>query len=229
MGRSSPGKRGHQPKAIHAAERFAHSHAHHSQVRQLARLLPRSWLRCARTIWPGPRNCSQSQQFSKTGAQLWKVARRVSSRLKTRLPPSADDTELVAVHDAVRPFIEREVIEKVVARGRETGAAIVGIVPVDTVKQVHRNKVRATLAARAADPDANASGISDWISCGRRLRKHARTCSSALTSPRWSSGSNRWRCRSCSARIATSRSRSRAIWNWRGCTWRSKASGLELS
>lgn len=55
------------------------------------------------------------------------------------------DTDLVAVHDAVRPFIEREIIEKVIAEASETGAAIVGIVPVDTVKQVHRNKVRTTL------------------------------------------------------------------------------------
>ncbi len=56
-----------------------------------------------------------------------------------------DDTDLVAVHDAVRPFVSRDVIEKVIHEARETGAAIVGIVPVDTVKQVHRNKVRATL------------------------------------------------------------------------------------
>jgi len=55
------------------------------------------------------------------------------------------DTGLVAVHDAVRPFVSREVIEAVIREAGETGAAIVGIVPVDTVKQVHRNKVRATL------------------------------------------------------------------------------------
>jgi 2-C-methyl-D-erythritol 4-phosphate cytidylyltransferase len=55
------------------------------------------------------------------------------------------DTELVAVHDAVRPFVERDAIDKVIREAAETGAAIVGIVPVDTVKQVHRNKVRATL------------------------------------------------------------------------------------
>ncbi len=57
-----------------------------------------------------------------------------------------NDTDLVAVHDAVRPFVSREVIEKVINEAHTTGAAIVGIVPVDTVKQVHqRNKVRATL------------------------------------------------------------------------------------
>ena len=54
-------------------------------------------------------------------------------------------TELVAVHDAVRPFIEHSVLEKVFAEAQETGAAIVGIVPVDTVKQVHRNKIRQTI------------------------------------------------------------------------------------
>jgi 2-C-methyl-D-erythritol 4-phosphate cytidylyltransferase len=65
--------------------------------------------------------------------------------VENALATIGDDTELVAVHDAVRPFIEREVIEKVIREAAQTGAAIVGIVPVDTVKQVHRNKVRATL------------------------------------------------------------------------------------
>lgn len=55
------------------------------------------------------------------------------------------DTDLVAVHDAVRPFIDQERIEQVIRVAGETGAAIVGIVPVDTVKRVHKDKVRATL------------------------------------------------------------------------------------
>ncbi|HYL72704.1 MAG TPA: 2-C-methyl-D-erythritol 4-phosphate cytidylyltransferase [Bryobacteraceae bacterium] len=55
------------------------------------------------------------------------------------------ETQLVAVHDAVRPFIEHSVLEKVFAEAADTGAAIVGIVPVDTVKQVHRNKIRQTI------------------------------------------------------------------------------------
>jgi len=54
-------------------------------------------------------------------------------------------TELVAVHDAVRPFIEHSLLESVFREAAETGAAIVGIVPVDTVKQVHRNKIRQTI------------------------------------------------------------------------------------
>ncbi len=57
----------------------------------------------------------------------------------------APDTDLVAVHDAVRPFIEPAIIEKAVLEAAESGAAIVGIVPVDTIKQVKRNKIHATL------------------------------------------------------------------------------------
>jgi 2-C-methyl-D-erythritol 4-phosphate cytidylyltransferase len=59
------------------------------------------------------------------------------------LPP---DTDLVAVHDAVRPFIDTELVERVIAEAAHSGAAIVGIVPVDTVKQVHKNRIRATLS-----------------------------------------------------------------------------------
>lgn len=55
------------------------------------------------------------------------------------------ETDLVAVHDAVRPFVELGTIERVILEAHQSGAAIVGIVPVDTVKQVHRNKIRATL------------------------------------------------------------------------------------
>jgi 2-C-methyl-D-erythritol 4-phosphate cytidylyltransferase len=65
--------------------------------------------------------------------------------VENALATITEDTTLVAVHDAVRPFIEREAIERVIQEASHTGAAIVGIVPVDTVKQVHRNKVRATL------------------------------------------------------------------------------------
>jgi len=55
------------------------------------------------------------------------------------------DIDLVAVHDAVRPFVTPELVEQVIAEAAKTGAAIVGIVPVDTVKQVHKTKIRSTL------------------------------------------------------------------------------------
>ncbi len=86
----------------------------------------------------------QNQHFGKTVRTVPGGESRQQS-VENALATISDDTDLVAVHDAVRPFIERDAIEKVVKEAAETGAAIVGIVPVDTVKQVHRNKVRATL------------------------------------------------------------------------------------
>ena len=59
------------------------------------------------------------------------------------------DTDIVAVHDAVRPFIDLDTIHKVLDAAEETGGAIVGVAPVDTVKQVNRGtgrvRIRATL------------------------------------------------------------------------------------
>lgn len=52
---------------------------------------------------------------------------------------------IVAVHDAVRPFVDVETIEAVIRQAELTGAAILGIVPVDTVKQVHRHYITGTL------------------------------------------------------------------------------------
>jgi 2-C-methyl-D-erythritol 4-phosphate cytidylyltransferase len=57
----------------------------------------------------------------------------------------APDTDLVVVHDAVRPFIDLPTIDKVIREASQTGAAIVGIVPVDTVKTLRKNKIKGTV------------------------------------------------------------------------------------
>ncbi len=48
------------------------------------------------------------------------------------------DTEIVLVHDAVRPFVTREQVERVIAEARTRRAAILGIPAMDTVKEVKR-------------------------------------------------------------------------------------------
>lgn len=48
------------------------------------------------------------------------------------------DTEIVVVHDAVRPFVTRAQVERLIAEARERGAAILGIPAIDTVKEVKR-------------------------------------------------------------------------------------------
>jgi len=55
-------------------------------------------------------------------------------------------TTLVAVHDAVRPFVTLAEIESVVRQAERTGAAILAVPIVDTVKQAEREFVEATVA-----------------------------------------------------------------------------------
>jgi 2-C-methyl-D-erythritol 4-phosphate cytidylyltransferase len=47
-------------------------------------------------------------------------------------------TEVVLVHDAVRPFVTAEQVDRVIAEARKRGAAILGIPAIDTVKEVKR-------------------------------------------------------------------------------------------
>ncbi len=93
---------------------------------------------------PWAQELFHAQQFSKPVRTVAGGESRQQS-VENALASISDDTDLVAVHDAVRPFVELQTIQKVIEEANETGAAIVGIVPVDTVKQVHRNKIRATL------------------------------------------------------------------------------------
>lgn len=65
--------------------------------------------------------------------------------VENALAALAPDVDIVAVHDAVRPFVDAETISAVILQAAHSGAAIVGIVPVDTVKQVQRHVVRGTL------------------------------------------------------------------------------------
>lgn len=54
-------------------------------------------------------------------------------------------TDIIAVHDGVRPFVSIEDIENVVREAERSGAAILGVPIVDTVKQAEREFVASTL------------------------------------------------------------------------------------
>jgi 2-C-methyl-D-erythritol 4-phosphate cytidylyltransferase len=64
-----------------------------------------------------------------------------------RVQAAADD--LILVHDAVRPFVDAETIQKVIEATQRYGAAIAAVPAVDTIKQVERTAegavVRATI------------------------------------------------------------------------------------
>jgi 2-C-methyl-D-erythritol 4-phosphate cytidylyltransferase len=60
---------------------------------------------------------------------------------------SAAATDIVLVHDAVRPFVTGEIIREVIAGANKYGAAIAGVPAVDTVKQVERTAEGAVIRA----------------------------------------------------------------------------------
>lgn len=59
-------------------------------------------------------------------------------------------TEIVLVHDAVRPFVTVHQIERVIAEARARGAAILGVPAIDTVKEVKRTSLPEDVALISA-------------------------------------------------------------------------------
>ena len=55
------------------------------------------------------------------------------------------DADIVVVHDAVRPFIDRALVDSVVGAAAETGAAICALPVAETVKRVRAGLVEATV------------------------------------------------------------------------------------
>jgi len=60
---------------------------------------------------------------------------------------SAAPTDVVLVHDAVRPFVTEEIIHHVIQAAEKYGAAVAGLPAVDTVKQVERTSEGALITA----------------------------------------------------------------------------------
>ena len=61
------------------------------------------------------------------------------------LQAAPEDVGLAIVHDAVRPFITRGLIDAVVGAARRTGAAICALPVTETVKRVRGDEVEATI------------------------------------------------------------------------------------
>lgn len=58
---------------------------------------------------------------------------------------AANESELILVHDAARPFIEPSVIAELVKTAKETGAAIAGVKAKDTMKRVLNGVIEETV------------------------------------------------------------------------------------
>jgi 2-C-methyl-D-erythritol 4-phosphate cytidylyltransferase len=81
------------------------------------------------------------------GAKITVVpgGRRRQDSVESCFRALSPDTDLVVVHDAVRPFISPALISAVIHEAARSGACILGILSVDTVKQVERTRVTGTI------------------------------------------------------------------------------------
>jgi 2-C-methyl-D-erythritol 4-phosphate cytidylyltransferase len=86
----------------------------------------------------------KAQGFSKP-VRVATGGRNRQESVENALALVAQDVDLVAVHDAVRPLITPELIDKAVQQAAVDGAVILGVPAVDTVKRVDQRVVHATL------------------------------------------------------------------------------------
>jgi len=75
-------------------------------------------------------------------------AERSDSILNALEAARAFQPELVAVHDAVRPFVTPAQISAVIAKAREIGAAILALPATDTIKEVEDGLILRTIDRR---------------------------------------------------------------------------------
>jgi len=78
-------------------------------------------------VWP------RLRQFGATG--LVEGGARRQDSVARGLEALHADTDIVLIHDAVRPFVPRRAIDEAVAAAAEQGAAVVGLPVGDTVKR----------------------------------------------------------------------------------------------
>lgn len=76
--------------------------------------------------------------------------RRQDSVYQGFLSLNGEETQIVVVHDAVRPLVPADLIQRVVERARLTGAAIAAIPSVDTIKEVSPHGVVVCTPERSA-------------------------------------------------------------------------------
>ena len=76
--------------------------------------------------------------------------RRQDSVHQGFLSLNGQETDIVVIHDAVRPLVEANLIQRVVERARLTGAAIAAIQAVDTIKEVSSQDVVVATLNRSA-------------------------------------------------------------------------------
>ena len=89
----------------------------------------------------------QQEQFGKPVHCVEGGEHRQQSVANALAAVAAEDDDIVLVHDAVRPFVDREIIDNVIQAVVKHGAAIAGVPAVDTIKLVDRSAADALITS----------------------------------------------------------------------------------
>lgn len=93
-------------------------------------------------------------QFGKKLVEMWGIGKlkKIVEGGKERqdsvyaaLQNISTNTEIVLIHDGVRPFIKQVEIKELIKAARKFGSAVIGVQPKDTIKKIEKNIVRKTL------------------------------------------------------------------------------------
>ena len=138
------------------------------------------------------------------------------------------ETEIVLVHDAVRPPVMREQVERLVTERRRAALRFWGIPAIDTVKEVKRASLPEDMALISARFRRNEIVLAQtpqdiFLRAAARARSHMAQQDDVndrvRTKRLWWSGSATMCFVICRARSGTSRLRGLRIWIWRGFIW----------
>ncbi|HEV2420274.1 MAG TPA: 2-C-methyl-D-erythritol 4-phosphate cytidylyltransferase [Candidatus Acidoferrales bacterium] len=91
-----------------------------------------------------------SKEKPKTAVQVVKGGETRQQSVANALAKISEDVELVLVHDAVRPLVTCEQVQRVIAEARARGAAILGVPAIDTIKEVRRSSLPQDVALISA-------------------------------------------------------------------------------
>jgi 2-C-methyl-D-erythritol 4-phosphate cytidylyltransferase len=117
-------------------------------VRTLSHFLRHPAVRAVVVAAPAEHLARTRRLVSGRGGRRVQVVAGGASRQESvwnALQAAPDDVDIVLVHDAVRPFIDRRLIDAVVAAAAAHGAAICALPIAETVKRVRAGVVEATL------------------------------------------------------------------------------------
>ena len=101
-------------------------------------------------IATGPEDLAQLQQILRSEELSKRVevatgGNRRQDSVENCLRAVSPDTDMVLVHDAVRPFVSPALVSAVIQKAFQAGASILGVLSVDTVKQVERTRIVSTI------------------------------------------------------------------------------------